>query len=121
MSRKLKQEQRLRSASDFNLVRERGVVFHSSSFIANYWVRPAELSLGGIRRFGVIASKRVGGAVERNRGKRLLRELFRKYQEDLPGSIDLILIARKSILRFSFEELEAHFLKTCEAITKALS
>jgi len=45
-------------------------------------------------RLGVSASRKLGGAVVRNRWKRLLREAFRLSRRQLPQGIDLIVIPR---------------------------
>ena len=45
-------------------------------------------------RLGVSVSRKVGGAVVRNRVKRLYREAFRLTQHDLPPGVDLVLIPR---------------------------
>jgi ribonuclease P protein component len=45
-------------------------------------------------RLGISASRRIGGAVLRNRWKRLLREAFRLTRSRLPTGIDLIVIPR---------------------------
>lgn len=55
----------------------------------------------GRRRLGVTASRRVGGAVVRNRIKRLLREVFRRAG-DLPPAADTVVIARASAADLSF-------------------
>jgi ribonuclease P protein component len=46
-------------------------------------------------RLGLAVSRKVGGAVQRNRWKRLLREAFRLTQERLPAGIDLVVIPRR--------------------------
>jgi ribonuclease P protein component len=45
-------------------------------------------------RLGLSVSRRVGGAVVRNRWKRLLREAFRATRPQLPQGLDLIVIPR---------------------------
>lgn len=62
---------------------------------------------GASRRMGVVASRKVGGAVARARAKRRLRELFRRNRDAFVPDVDVILIARKSILRASWTGLEA--------------
>ena len=45
-------------------------------------------------RLGVSVGRRVGGAVERNRVKRLLREAFWALDEQLPDGHDFVIVAR---------------------------
>ena len=49
----------------------------------------------GPLRLGVVASKRVGNAVRRNRGKRLVREWFRHLDSPLKGC-DVVVVLRAS-------------------------
>ena len=45
-------------------------------------------------RLGLSVSRKVGGAVVRNRWKRCIREAFRLSREQLPAGLDLIVIPR---------------------------
>ena len=62
-------------------------------------------------RFGVTASRRVGGAVVRNRAKRRLRELYRLYLRDRAGRAhDIVANARRSSATAPWMELEEDFI-----------
>jgi ribonuclease P protein component len=45
-------------------------------------------------RLGIVTSRRIGGAVQRNRVRRLCRECFRRWPDLLPAGVDLVVIAR---------------------------
>lgn len=45
-------------------------------------------------RLGITASKKIGGAVQRNRARRVLREAFRQLAGELPQGYDIVLVAR---------------------------
>lgn len=62
-------------------------------------------------RLGVVASKRTfPHAVDRNRARRRLREAFRLNRSRMDGPADVVLLARRRILRASFPELERDLL-----------
>ena len=49
-------------------------------------------------RLGVSVSRKVGGAVDRNRVKRLVREAFRAEASRLPDGLDVVIVARPDAL-----------------------
>jgi len=67
-------------------------------------------------RYGVTASRKVGGAVQRNRAKRRLREAARKVLplSALPGN-DYVLVARQETLKRPFDALLADLARALEA------
>ncbi|EAL53834.1 ribonuclease P protein component [Campylobacter upsaliensis RM3195] len=57
------------------------------------------------RKRAVVASKKVGKAVVRNRAKRVLRALFAKVENDLRNG-KYVLVAKADLNKFSFLKLE---------------
>lgn len=62
-------------------------------------------------RFGITAGKKVGGAVERNRAKRIIRAAYRKNELLLPLGYDIIVVARPDIAGKKSQDLDALFHK----------
>jgi len=58
-------------------------------------------------RAGIIATRSVGGAVERNRVKRQLRVIIAPFMPDLIETVDLLLIAREPASRATFAEIRS--------------
>lgn len=106
--RGLGRKSRLKLGRDFARARLSGQRAVNGCLIAN-WLR---LPQDSASRVGVVVSKKVGGAVVRNRAKRLLRESFRVHQHELTQPLDLVLVARASIVGRGFAEVEKDFLTT---------
>jgi ribonuclease P protein component len=117
-------EQHLRRQSDIRGVREHGRRVECRAFML-WWRRrepvaaPAMGIPSGLKqpvppRVCVIASTAaVGAAVQRNRAKRRLREIFRHHQQAVPAGCDLLLIARGAVLNWPYAELEKKFTEAC--------
>lgn len=58
-------------------------------------------------RCGFVAGKKVGGAVKRNRAKRLLREVVRARQDTLAPGWDLIFVARSPLAQATLAQAQA--------------
>jgi ribonuclease P protein component len=106
--RTLGRRTRIKQGRDFAKVRQAGERAVKGCLIAN-WLR---LSGEARSRIGVVVSKKVGGSVVRSRAKRLLRETFRLHQHELMQPLDLVLVARASIVEKDLSGVERDFLAT---------
>lgn len=64
---------------------------------------------GDTLRLGITATKKIGGAVSRNRAKRRIRELFRIKQDELALGHDICIVARSRILTAEYDKVCADF------------
>lgn len=71
---------------------------------AAHFVVLAQASRGGTR-LGITVSRRVGGAVARNRVKRCVREIFRRHPQRLLPDHDLIVIAKPGAGSLPFADI----------------
>jgi ribonuclease P protein component len=63
-------------------------------------------------RLGIAATKKLGGAVRRNRAKRLIREIFRR--NNVAKGFDIVVVPRRELFEASLTALEADYLSTLE-------
>ena len=89
----LRPRQRLRTGAEFEGVFKRG------RRLAGRWFLLVVAANGRAHdRLGLAVSRRVGGAVDRNRARRLLRESFRRLAPAAGPGVDLVVVARPDIV-----------------------
>jgi ribonuclease P protein component len=91
---------RLTRSTDFKRVRRTG-----KSYAHPFVVLVVQASEAPRARVGVTAGRSVGGAVQRNKAKRLLREAMRPLLPQLIPGWDLILIARPALIPSTLQEI----------------
>jgi len=104
--KRLRRASRLAQNRDFARIRQQGERLAQGCLIANW----NKLPDGGQPRLGVVTSRKIGGAVERSRARRLLRESFRLHQHEFARPVELVLVARNSIAGKRFADVEKDFL-----------
>ncbi len=92
---------RLRHSADFQRVRARGQRWHHPFVTMS--IAPNELTHN---RFGFVVSRRLGGAVVRNRTRRLLREAVRLSNARLKTGFEVVLSAHNPIVDQPYNKVD---------------
>jgi ribonuclease P protein component len=71
-------------------------------------------------RLGLTVSQKVGGAVRRNRVKRLLREVFRRERALFPRGAELVVIAKAGATIDGFAAVRDELAQAATALNAAL-
>ena len=100
---------RLSLTAEFNRVRTQGKSIRGHLLIIGFLKTENEAF-----RAGFITSKRIGGAVVRNRVRRRLRDIVRTEQTRLRPGFWFVLIARPAAARATFQELKDEWLRLAE-------
>ena len=91
---------RLRKRADFLRLERTGRRRAGTRFVVLTQARE-----DGVSRIGITASRRVGGAVVRNRVKRLVREFFRRHRYRIDPAQDVVVIARPTAATATYAEV----------------
>ena len=101
----LGRSQRLIASGDFARLKTKGRRLAYGTLLLNWSAASTKEC-----RLGVITSRKVGGAVVRNRSRRWVREAFRVHRHELAEVVDLVVVARPSIAKKDFQTVEADLL-----------
>ena len=104
---KLRACERIRRRADFQQAYEHGARVHGR--YSTLFILPNKLDVG---RLGIAATKKLGGAVQRNRAKRLIREVFRHNK--IASGFDVVVVPKRDLLQASLAVLEADYRSTLE-------
>lgn len=97
----LPRSRRIKQGRDFLRAKTQGRRLTQGCLIMNWFLLPP----GALSRVGVITTRRLGNAPVRTRARRLLREAFRLRQRDLAQPVDIVLVARPSIVGRKLQEV----------------
>ena len=100
----LKREYRLRKKYMFNYCYKVGKVAYSKSSL--FYYTPSN---NKFVKIGISVSKKVGGAVQRNRARRVIREAITPFLHTINQKYNIIIVAKENILDFSLNELQKDF------------
>ncbi len=104
-------QERIRKKKDFLHLYKKGKRFRGKSFILIYLSN--EL---GHSRMAVVASKKLGNAVQRNKIKRRFRTLYRRNKTLLKVPVDLIIIPHRDIDETRWRSLEKDFVTALKSL-----
>jgi len=94
--------QRIRRHADFQEIYKTGARVHSR--YCTLFIRRNQSTVG---RLGIAATKKLGGAVQRNRAKRLIREIFR--HNDIAPGFDVVVVPKREFFGATLTILEADY------------
>jgi ribonuclease P protein component len=101
---------RLTLTAEFTAVKFQGKTYRGPLLILGVLAQKE----GKAFRAGFITTKRLGGAVVRNRVRRRLRDVVRKEQGRLQAGFWIVLVARSAAARARYQELKDEWLRLAE-------
>jgi ribonuclease P protein component len=112
---------RLLKHSDFERVYKQGRRHFSSHLTVFYLPQATDGTGGSVSRVGFTVGRVLGGAVQRNRIKRRLREAVRLRRSILKAGVDIVINPKKSILTLEFTTVLEEVRRAFDVIAKKLA
>jgi len=97
----LPKKERLRKDKEFQAVFREGKKLWINSILLIIY-KPNSLNY---RRLGIVVSKKIKKATQRNKVKRWIRELFRRNKDWFPKNCDIIIIPHPNLLNLEYKKL----------------
>ena len=97
----LSKKERLRKDKEFQAVFREGKKLWINSILLIIY-KPNSLNY---RRLGIVVSKKIKKATQRNKVKRWIRELFRRNKDWFPKNCDIIIIPHPNLLNLEYKKL----------------
>jgi ribonuclease P protein component len=104
---------RLRESGEFAQARAEGRMVQGRWLRMTALQRPDESPA----RLGAVTSRRVGGAVQRNRVRRRLREIFRAHRATFPAGLWLVVTAKPGAAEVEFAALREEWLRLARRLS----
>lgn len=101
---------KLKQNSDFRRIYGRGITYVTPAFVAYAFKNRRHSGM----RIGITAGKKLGGAVQRNRAKRVITAAFASVSDKIKSGYDIVFVARTRILTLKSTEASAMMLKIFE-------
>lgn len=95
----------LKKNSHFQIVYKRGNS-KVSKYLVVYWLN--NKNNNPVNRYGITVSKKIGNAVVRNKVKRRIKEVLRKWDDNnyIKSGLDIVIIARKPVVDLNYHEIK---------------
>jgi ribonuclease P protein component len=103
---------RLRKRREFLTAQQKGRKIHLRDLLV--FVHPRQ----GERRVGFTVTTKVGRAVQRNRIKRVLREIWRRNRDMLPDGLDVIFVAKRTAVNAQHGALRLQFVELAQRLQR---
>ncbi len=110
----LSRQEKVKSRKDFQIIFNSGKRYSNSLISIVFKNNQEAPGKDQVRRLGIIASRKAGNAVQRNRLKRLIRETFRIGKQDFKEAVDLVVILKPAARDTTSETLRTGFLELCK-------